>query len=307
MNSFIFFLFLVKSTWYIWVCFLFIHAKGYSFPFDTTASTGSLSKSFLSFRSSLSVSYIIQKNFNQNDHRDFQFLGNTDFYYKVTQEKFIQTYKAKANLGYLKYIDSIWYKYSDGWRMKVLFNENETKTITHAYALEINSQFLNTYKYKQDGPEKYSKQWRGGFFNPATISFSYNISMDIWENSNVMLGLSSIRITLKPRYEGAIEQKYPFVKTSNAFILASYGISGQVNIYSQKIADNIVWDNTSSFFANGINRQQAGFDCQNTITFKFLKYLQFRFDTHIIYDPLTSARLQYDQGFLVGAFIEKRK
>lgn len=289
------------------VCLLFIHANGYSIPFDTTASTGSLSKSFLSFRSSLSVSYIIQKNFNQNDHRDFLFLGNTDYYYKVTKEKFIQTYQAKANLGYLKYLDSIWYKYSDGWRIKVLFNENESKNITHAYSLEINSQFLNTYKYTPSATEKISRQWRGNFLNPATISFSYNVSIGIWENSNVMLGLSSVRIVTKPRYDGAIEPMDPFAKTSCAFILANYGMSGQVNVYSHKIADNIVWDNTSSFFANGISRHQAGFDCKNTVTFKFLKYLQFRFDTHVIYDPLTSTRLQYDQEFLVGAFIEKRK
>ena len=281
--------------------------KTFGVPLDSLIKQIPEKKTVSSFRSSLSSSYIIQKNFNQNDIRDFLFVSNTDYYYKVTREKFIQSYHFKANLGYIKYLDSIWYKYSDGWKINVLFNENRSKNITHSYSLDVSSQFLNTYKYYTSIHENSSKQWRGGFLNPAILNFSYNVSFNIWDESSILLGLSSIRIATKPRYENAIEPKEPFAKTSNAYVLATYGMSGQVNIFSQKIAENTTWDNNSGFFVNGISKSQVNFDFQNTFTCKFLKYLQFRVDTHIIYDPLASLRLQYDQEFLMGVFIEKRK
>lgn len=286
---------------------IFSGLKTFSVPSDSSINKLPLKETFYFLRSSVSSSYIIQKNFNQNDYRNFLFLSNTDYYYKVTREKFIQSYHCKANLGYIKYLDSIWFKYSDGWKINVLFHENESKTITHSYALDISSQFLNTYRYNWDTPDQFSKQWRGGFLNPGTINFSYNMSLDVWDNSNIMLGLSSIRVATKPRYQGAVEPIEPIAKTSHAYILATYGMSGQVNIYSQKIAENITCDNNSGFFVNGINKNQMNFDFQNTFTYKFLKYLELRFDTHVLYDPLTSCRLQYDQEFLIGVFIEKRK
>jgi hypothetical protein len=205
------------------------------------------------------------------------------------------------------YLDSMWYKYSDGWKLNILLNENASKSITHSYAFDISSQFLHTYKYRIDIYEKQLKEWRGGFLNPATMNFSYNISLNIWEDSNIMLGLSSVRIATRPRYEGMIEPKDPVATTPHSYILADYGMSAQVNIYAQKITGNLFCDNSSGFFLNGIKKSQMNFDFQNTFTYKFLKYMQLRFDTHIIYDPLVSYRLQYDQEFLIGVFLEKRK
>ncbi len=241
------------------------------------------------------------------DIRNFIFLENADYYCKITHPKFIQTYHFKTDLGFMKFIDSTWLKHTDSWKVTILFDENDSKTVTHAYALNINSQFLNTYRYFVNKMNETESQWRGGFFNPATISFSYNVSVSLWKYSSIMLGLSSLRVVWKPIYEGVREPKEtPFRKTKNSFILAHYGMSGQVNIYSKKITENITWDNTSSFFVNGISKDQVSFDFQNRITFKLVRYVQLRFDTHIIYDPLTSYNLQYDQEFLVGVFYEKK-
>lgn len=60
------------------------------------------------------------------------------------------------------------------------------------------------------------------------------------------------------------------------------------------------------FHINRVSKDQVNCDFQNKITIKFLKFMQFRIDTHIIYDPLYSYKLQYQQEFLLGFFYEKR-
>src|SRR4051812_34499945 len=95
--------------------------KTFSNRSDSTTNKLNEKKTVSSLRSSLSSSYIIQKNFNQNDLRDFLFLFDADYYYKITREKFIQSYHIRSNLGYIKYLDSVWYKYSDNWKINILF------------------------------------------------------------------------------------------------------------------------------------------------------------------------------------------
>ena len=274
-----------------------------------TSSTGFLrSKTFSTFRSSLSTSFIVQKNFYQSDVRNFVFLGNADYYKRVSTNKFIQTYHFKTDLGYLKYLDSSWTKYSDDWRVNIIFEEHNNAKVTHSYSLILYSQFLNTYSPVYDVEGKQTEKWRGGFLNPASLNFSYDVNINFWEYSNLLLGLSAVRIITRPRFEGVIEPKEtPIIKTDHSYILAAYGMSGQLSIYSKKISETVTWDNTSSFFVNGVSKDQASFDFENKFTIKFLKCLQFRLETHIIYDPLYSYNLQYRQEFLIGAFYEKRK
>lgn len=282
--------------------------KGYSVPGDPLSTQPPLVKIISSLRTSLSTSYIIQKNVNHKDFSNYLFLSNADYFFKKSGHKFSFSFHFKSELGYLKFIDSLWLKYSDNWKMNILLNEISSNTITHTYSLNINSQFLNSYKLVSIPNEEYINEWRGGFINPATFSFSYNIAITLWEYSTVLLGLTSVRVMTKPRYNGSKEPKEtPLVITRHAYILAHFGMSGEVNIYSKKIAENITFDNTSSFFLNGFSKDQQNFDFQNRITFKLLKYLQLSLDTHIIYDPFASYNLQYTHQFLIGVFYDKRK
>lgn len=287
----------------------FIQAfKIFSSSPDSLTEHSPLPKKTFSVCSSLSTSYIIQNNFNRNDVRDFLFLAGSDCYYKITKEKFIRSYHLKTDLGYLKFLDSTWTKYADNWRINIVYTEKASNTTTHAYSLSVSSQFFNTYRYSRKPAETNSMEWRSGFLNPVTLSFSYNVTWMLWDYSNVLLGLSAVRLSTRPRYVGATEPKEtPVAKTDRAFILAHYGMSGQANIFSKKISENITWDNFSFFFVNGISRDQVSADFRNSFTFRFFRHLQFRFDTHVIYDPSVSYQVQLQQEFLIGLFYEKRK
>lgn len=260
------------------------------------------------FRASLSTSYIIKKNNNEQNINSILFLSNADYYYKTTAKKFNQSVNFKSDAGYAKQSDSIWTKYTDNWRLNWSMNELSSRTFSHAYLLSIKSQWLNNWRYVRVDNELYSRQWRSGFMNPASLTFSYNITKSFWQNSTVMLGLTSIRANIKPRYKGAIEPaNSPFAATSHSWIMLNFGLSGQVFIFRKKISETVDWDNTSQFFINGVSKDQVTFDIQNRISIKFLKYLQFRIDSHILYDPLINYKMQLDQQFLLGVFYEKRK
>jgi len=59
--------------------------------------------------------------------------------------------------------------------------------------------------------------------------------------------------------------------------------------------------------ANGINKNQINLDFANAVIFKFLKYIQFRIATHVLYDPLYSTRLQFQNDFTLGFVLEGKK
>lgn len=261
-----------------------------------------------SIRISLSTSYIIQKNWGLQDLNSFLMMNSFDILLKKSSPSFDQTWRFKSDLGFLQVVDSTWNKYIDYWKINWRYNEITSRTLTHVYSFDLSSQWLDTRRYIRKPDDKGVRQWRGGVFNPATLLIAYNINMNFWEYSNMMVGLTSIQLTTKPRYIGAKEPIVKsFAQTRHSWVLLNYGLSLQAFIYSKKIGDNVIWDNTSTAFVNGVSKDQVNFNFQNRITVKFLKYFQFRVDTHIIYDPLYSYQLQFDQEFLIGIFYEKRK
>ena len=209
----------------------------------------SIFKTISSLRISLSTSYILQKNYFQQNESSFLFLNNVDYFCKKSNANNNQTWHFTSDLGYEKFVDSIWTKYSDRWKLNWLLKEISSRRFMHTYSLEIVSQWLDTQRevYHSDKPT--TNQWCAGFLNPLAMTFAYNIEISFWGYNHILLGLTSAKLITKPRYDGAKEPvvRY-FSKTEHAWILLNYGMSGQVFIYNRKISENIFWDNSSTFF-----------------------------------------------------------
>ena len=78
----------------------------------------------------------------------------------------------------------------------------------------------------------------------------------------------------------------------------------QLNVYEELYQKIILVENDSRLFFNALNRTAINFDFNNRIAIRFLKYLQLRFDLHLIYNPDYSKNLQYRQEVLLGVFYE---
>ncbi len=259
-------------------------------------------------RLSLSGTFTAQHNWHEENNKSIAFLFNGDYNYRIASDKLKQQYYFRSAVGYMKIIDSIWIKNNDYWRIGSIFIENQNKKLNHTYSLQAKSQFLNTIKYEyNEQTDQREKIVRARFFSPATIALSYGLSWSFWDFNYINFNFAAINFSTKPRLNDQIrENDHELAKTQRMYMYADYGMNIQTNI-SKDINENVKWENFTYVFLNGINKSQVNFDFLNSVTFKFLKYAQFRMDTHVLYDPLFSTRLQYQQDFTIGFMLERRK
>jgi hypothetical protein len=85
---------------------------------------------------------------------------------------------------------------------------------------------------------------------------------------------------------------------------ASYGF-GLVTAINKPFGKHVQWLNNSRAFCNGFDKDHVSFDVANMLIVKLWKYIQFRFDTRLAYNPLLNYDLQFRQEALVGFFYER--
>jgi hypothetical protein len=262
---------------------------------------------YTSFLATVATSFTENRNWQTMDYRNYSFLGNIDYTNKVNTRGLNHLYQVRGELGFLKFLDSTWYKNSDNLNILAQWTENSSNRITHSYSVLLKSQFADTWKYNTDMNGNSAREWRGGLLNPLTFLVAYGLNYDFWKRCFLNFAFATIKINARPRYDAALlPTEKELARTEKFFIISEYGLSMQSGI-SKKIYENVFWDNKTQFFANGINKNQVTLDFQNRLTIVFVKCFQFRGDTHIVYDPLYSYRLQYKQEFFFGVFLEIKR
>ncbi len=276
-------------------------------PDTTLTPTIKYTKS-LYYRAALAGTYSAQHNWYNDEHnyKSTAFLFNGDLNYRLVSPKLKHNYSFKSNLGYMKIVDSIWIKNNDYWRINATLIENQTKTFTHTYSLNARSQFLETWKYVYDSnTDAQQKKLKSTFFNPAIITIAYGLSWSFWEYSYINFNFAAINFNTKPRFDNVQDNDHELAKTKKMYLYADYGMNIQTSIFKE-INPYTSWENYTNFFANGINKQQINLDFANKVIFKVFKYVQFSISNHILYDPLYSTRLQYQNDFTLGLALDKR-
>lgn len=209
----------------------------------------------------------------------------------------------QAQLGYTSFIDSIWIKSTDAFKIHLRWMEKKSKRLTHAYFFQLQSQWFNTWQQTS-----HQKIWKGGFMNPAAITLGYSFSFDFFENSNLLLTPGTFQVNIQPELSNSIAFKErPLLTTKGSHIYSRYGFSAHLNIDEYFYKDFILWQHRSQLFFNALTAQQIQFDINNRLCFRFFKYLQLRFDTSLVYLPEQTLKLQYKQEVLLGIFYDYRK
>jgi hypothetical protein len=254
-----------------------------------------------------STSVIENKNWKSMDFRNYSLQGNVDYDRKVAAPHFKKLYQLSGELGFLKFIDSSWYKNSDNLNLSSQWTNYSSKTLTPSYSVILKTQFTDTWKYTTDINGESRKEWSGGILNPAALTIAYGLNYDFWKRCFINLAIATIKINSRPvSDEALLPGQKELSRSQKMLVIGEYGLSLQSTI-SKKIYENVSWDGKTQFFTNGFKKNQVTLDFQNRLTFAFPKCLQFRADTHIVYDPLYSFRLQYKHELLVGLSIKKKK
>lgn len=265
---------------------------------------------------SFASSYTANQNWQNNDYKNYSLMGNVDEQYRKSSKKFLQVYQFRGELSYLKFVDSTqaahWLKNSDFFNLSAQWTEFSEKKLKHSYSFLLKSQFTDTWKYSYvsskniSEPDTYTRKWKGGFMNPATITLAYGLNYTFGRNSYINFAFATVNVYTRPRASDALlATEKELARTERTLFISEYGMSIQ-SLIQHKLNDYVIWDNKINFFSNGINRNQVNLDFQNRVTFRFLKYFQFRVSTYLIYNPLYSFRMQYRHEFLTGIFWENR-
>ena len=268
------------------------------------------SKSSQIFKPTISGTYITQHNWDGNNQNlnTIAILVNADYNHRIATQKFVQYYQFRSALGLFKIVDSIWIKNNDYWRASATVTDNTSKKITHTYSIQAYSQFINTKKYVYDvATDSYIKKRTATFFNPGTVLLSYGLNWSFWDGSFINFNFASIKYSTKPRFTGYVDPNNNQIsKSKNAYQYFDYGMNINISIIKE-FNENVAWENNTVYFMNGINRNGMHLDFMNRLCFKFLKYMQFRVNTHLIYEPLYSWHLQSQYDFTLGVFYEFKK
>lgn len=262
----------------------------------------------LTINGELSASYIDQRNWDLENHSMVSFLGAIDLRQRLTRKSgWEHCHSFHTEISYMRYADSIWLKSSDYARLRLQWNDKSNKKFQYSYAVFFSTQWLNNYTNTQTETGIH-RDWSGGIFNPATLELAYGFNKNLWKSSSINIAFVTAKFNTRPRNsefpDSTREQDQSLFITKHSYVKSAYGFSAQLNVYEELYQKIILVENDSRLFFNALNRTAINFDFNNRIAIRFLKYLQLRFDLHLIYNPDYSKNLQYRQEVLLGVFYE---
>lgn len=199
------------------------------------AAEGFLSGSFIS-------------NYNSKKPNHFYFNAELEYEVEKTTPRRNTSIYLTGEIGYMKYIDSIWSKHRDNFRLSILINEKKSGRITASYAILLRSQFTTTWNYRHNGQGRQEKFWYSGPFNPGSAILSYGIKVDFWKRSFVNISFASLRLSTQPDVINILPEKPGQSRFWNSILNTEYGISFQ-SMIDKKLTRSFKWTNhTSCFF-----------------------------------------------------------
>lgn len=272
---------------------------------DSTASHGVCSfKRNITFSNNFSASYVNYKNWKYNGYNNFSFLLRSGWSYDTLGKNREAHVRLTAEVGYMKFTDSIWYKSSDYWDLSSEVLKNSGKRFESVFSFYCSSQFLSVYEDLVNDSGIVSKQWVSGFGNPMNIDIGYGTSIHFWKNSRVSLTFITLRTSTSPIMDGTSLNEGEGYVYKGALIRSEYGLGLQTQI-RKSFGKRIRWENNSRFFGNAIHRKKLDLDVRNRFIVKIFRYLDFIIDSKIRYVPLVPYKFQFRNELMLSFTFEK--
>jgi len=255
---------------------------------------------------SLSSSYSTSTNWQGQDLRNFAFIGNLLYKQSAQDSTHSHAHQVLADLGYLKFVDSIWVKSVDRVQVNLLWAARGQR-FDHSYSILLNTQFLPNTSWSFDPELQRNTSKRvGGFMRPFSLEAGYGAVLRFWNTSSVNFAFATLKLSGYPKESTAPQfRDATLLQSPSMNYYMSYGL-GIVSAINKPIGQRLQWLNNSRAFCNGFDRDHVNFNMSNMLIVKLWKYIQFRFDTRLAYDPVLNHSLQFRQEALIGFFYERK-
>lgn len=255
--------------------------------------------------SALSASYATSSNWQGQNLRNFAFVGNVLYKHAAFDSTRSHAHQVIADLGYLKFVDSVWVKSVDKLQVNLLWAANG-KRFNHSYSLLLNTQFLpNTTWVTEPETDRTRAKQVGGFLRPFGLEVGYGAVFNFWQGSSINFAFATLKVAGFPKDLTADPfEKATLMQTTKMNYYISYGF-GLITAINKPIGTRLQWINNTRVFGNGLDKDHVNFDFGNMLIVKLWKYIQFRFDTRLAYNPMLNYNIQFRQEALVGFFYER--
>jgi hypothetical protein len=237
--------------------------------------------------------------------RNFTFLGNIQYRHNSADSLSMHAHQVLADLGYLKFVDSIWTKNLDRFQVNLLW-ATSAKRFRHSYTAVLSTQFLPNKSTEWDSETaKLVERDVGGFLRPFSLEVGYGAMLSFWQTSNINFAFATLKLSAYPKETTAPAfADATFIQGGDMNYYMSYGL-GVTTAINKSFGTRLQWINNSRGFCNGFDKDHVNFDVSNMLIVKLWKYIQFRFDTRLGYNPMLNHQLQFRQEALVGFFYER--
>jgi hypothetical protein len=268
---------------------------------DTTPKHTHLPAS-ITYLNNLSASYIQHKNWKYNGYNNYSFLLRDNINYDSTGEIWETHLRCDLELGYMKFIDSTWYKNTDCINLSIDLIKNTNKTFENNFSFYFNSQLLSSYENYYNDSGYYSKRWVSGFGNPMNIDLSYGTTIHFWKTCRLAISFVTLRTSTTPLMDSPVGNNDMIY--NNTLITSEYGIGLQTFI-RKKLGTHLRWENCSRAFTNAINRTKFDLDFRNRFIVKIFKYMDLIVDNRIRYTPYPPYKFQFRNELMISFTMEK--
>lgn len=184
----------------------------------------------------------------------------------------------------------------------------KSRRFDHSYSILLNTQFLpnTTWRYDPELQRNTSKSI-GGFMRPFNLEVRYGAVLRFWNTSSINFAFATLKLSGYPKELTAPPfRDATLLQSAGMNYYMSYGL-GVVTAINKPIGTRLQWINNSRAFCNGFDKDHVNFDLSNMLIVKLWKYIQFRFDTRLAYNPMLNYQVQFRQEALVGFFYERSK
>lgn len=258
----------------------------------------------ITYTNNFSASYVHYKNWKYDGYNNYAFLLRSNVNYDTTGSNWETHIRFNGELGYMKFVDSTWYKNSDYLDFSTEVIKNSNKQFEQVFTLYLNSQFLSSYVSYYNDSGYYSKRWVSGFGNPMSIDLGYGTSLHFWKTCRINLSFVTLRTNTSPIIDlGTINSGSDMVY-KKTLITSEYGLGLQTYI-RKNLGARVRWENYSRFFGNAINREKFDIDFRNKVIVKIFKYLDFIVDSRIRYMPYRPYKFQFRNELMLSFTLEK--
>lgn len=289
-------------------CFIFLLAYTKGCPGKNADSLKPRSRfhfpAALSYSNNLSASYINYKNWKYNGATNYSFLIHSAIGYDSAGANREIHLRLNADLGYMKFVDSTWYKNTDDIDLTADIVKKTDRTFENGFSFYFSSQLLPSYENDYTDNGSYNRRRTGSFGNPVTIDLAYGTTVHLWKTSRISLTFVTLHTSVMPAFGMESSDQAAAVLYKKTLIVSEYGLGIQTSI-RKSFGKRLRWENNSRLFCNAVSRQRVDLDFRNRIIVKLFKFLDLIADSRIRYMPYPPYKCQFRNELMLSFTFEK--